>query len=114
MSESPVWRKTTLCASLALLCYPASSGMLAYMHPGVHVRCTAKIPHHSRSFDLPDIPYSVVANVLILVKGHVQILETVVFNQLNGFIRVLFTERRQQIGHHHLHMFLLIPAQFAN
>src|SRR5205814_1318817 len=43
--------------------------------PGVDVRFAAEIPKHRRPFNLPDIPDPVVADVLVLIKGHVQVVE---------------------------------------
>jgi len=47
------------------------------VHPGVHVWRAPKIPKHCRAFNLPHVPYPIVANVLVLVKSHVQIIKPV-------------------------------------
>ena len=76
----------------------------------MHVRVAAEIPEHRRSFDLPHIPHAVVANIVVLVKCHMQIVEAVCLDQLHGFFGVGFAERREHIGHHFADMVLLVAA----
>ena len=42
-----------------------------------------------------------------------QVIEAVVFNQLDGFVGILFAEGGQQIGHDHVNVLLLVARKFA-
>ncbi len=64
---------------------PASSLRL-HIHPDVNVRGAAEIPNHVWTFQLPDIPDAIVADVLILVECHVQVLDARGFDILDGFV----------------------------
>jgi hypothetical protein len=64
----------------------------------MNMRIAAEVPDHRRTFDLPHVPDAVLANVLILVKRHVQVLEAVLLDQLHRFVGVGFAKRREQIG----------------
>ena len=60
--------------------------------------CTAEVPHHRWPFDLPDVPYAIVPDIRVLVKRHVQILESIGLDELYRLVRILLAEGRQQIG----------------
>lgn len=83
------------------------------MGPGVDMWITAEVEDCVRAFDLPDIPYSVLAHVLILEKGHMQVVETARFDVARGFLGIVLTERFEQIADHLAHEVLLIAAEFA-
>src|SRR5690349_9721277 len=50
------------------------------MHPSMHMGRAPEIPKHRRTFQLPDVPHTVVANVFVLVERHVQMIEAVLFD----------------------------------
>ena len=45
------------------------------MHPHVDMRIAAEVPDHVGTFELPNVPNAVVADVLVFVEGHVQLIE---------------------------------------
>ena len=54
------------------------------MHPSVDVGFAAEIPDHGGTFNLPDIPDAVLADILIFVERHVQGIEAAFADQLHG------------------------------
>src|SRR4051794_20656564 len=88
--------------------------LLANVHPGMDVRFAAEIPEHGWSFNLPNVPNPIVADVVILVKSHVQIVEAICLNQFHGFVCIAFAERSEQIGHYFVHQFFLIAREFGH
>ena len=78
------------------------------------VRVAAEIPNHGRAFELPDVPNAIVADIQVLTKGHVQIIETISLDELHRFIGVLFAEGSEQICHYQVDMFLLVSTQFPD
>src|SRR5262245_6659951 len=70
------------------LAWSVDSSLLPNMHPRMHVRRAAEIPEHRRPFDLPHIPDTVIADVVVFVKRHVQFIETVRVDQFHRFFHV--------------------------
>jgi hypothetical protein len=73
-------RRRGECASKSEVVFARVLSLLANVHPGMHVWRAAEIPEHGRAFNLPHVPHSVVADVVVLVEGQVQIVEAVLFN----------------------------------
>ena len=75
---------------------------------------TTEVPDHGGSFDLPDIPDAVVSDVVVFEEGKMEIIEAVILDELESLIDILLAERRQQVCHDLVHMFLLVAGQFAD
>ena len=72
------------------------------------VRRAPEIPEHVRPFDLPDVPDTIAADVIIFRKGHVQVIHATGGDQFHGLTGIGFPVRGQQIHQHFFHEIFLV------
>ena len=74
----------------------------------MNVRSTAENPNGGGTFDLPVVPNLIFAEVALLGKRHVQMIESASFEKLHGLVSVCFAEGLEKIGQHFLEEFFLV------
>src|SRR5438067_12995666 len=74
------------------------------IHVRMHVRCAAEMPHERGTFQPPDIPNLVGAEVVVLIEGQVELVHPAArFEAAEGLLHVGFAIRGWQVVHDLLH-----------
>ncbi len=81
----------------------------------MHVRRTSIVPDERWTFNSPDIPGLVAADIFLLIEGHVQLIDAARFLQdLHDFVDILFAIRSQENAERFFHELFLIGLQFRH
>ena len=78
------------------------------------VGLSAEVADDVGSFDLPDVPDLVVADVLFLVEGHVEVFEAAGLDILHRFVGISLAEGGQEVAEDLLDLPLLVAAEVAH
>ena len=89
--------------------------IIGHVHPHVHVRRAAVVPHERWPFEPPDVPHAVFADVVLGVVRQVAGIEPALrLEALRDFVAIALPVRLDEHRHDFLQMLLLIARQFGD
>ena len=86
----------------------SGKGMLSDVDVSVDVGFSPKKDQRGRTFDLPDVPNTVFAEVVVPIESDVEVIELRGSDEFERFVGVFPSERRQDVGENFANVFLLV------
>ncbi len=77
---------------------PKSKVLGLDIRPNVNMGLAPEIPYHLGAFDLPYVPDAIIADILLLVVGEVELVEVVGLDELHGLVSVFLAEGCEEVS----------------